>query len=102
MKYASILMIVLALSCWVAAFLMTPITKWPTFMAVERIQSDFIRSDLTQDEKKQLDFHISWIQSNQSGSYSAYKFTLRILAVISALVVIQNIYLIRKQTKHEE
>jgi len=103
MKYTRILMIVLAIGCWATAFLQTPIMKWPTHRAVERIESDFIRSDLTEDERRQLDFNMQWIQSNQSASYSAFQFTLGSLAVLAAFVVVQNIYLLRtrKQKKTE-
>ena len=94
-------MIVFAIGSWGAAFLQTPIMKWSTPRAIERIQSDFIRTDLSQDEKKQLEFNMRWIQSNQTASYSAFQFTLGSLAVLAALVVVQNIYLLRSRKQKQ-
>ena len=100
MKYAHIFMIALAIGCCVVALLQHPLMKWPTFMAIERIQQNFIRPNLTKEESDQLEFHLKWIRLNQAKSHSAYELTLNSLAFLSAFVVFQNLYLLRNKQEN--
>ena len=46
--------------------------KMTTEMAMDSIERDFIREDLSEEERKSYDFYARWIKGNQSGLNRAW------------------------------
>lgn len=69
----------IAAGAW--AFIQVPFTKLPTALAVRRIEEQYIRHDLTREERAGFDFYKGWILGNNKQLTGCW-WNARLIAVI--------------------
>jgi len=72
MKILALVYLVLLAGAWVYSWSEYPIMKMTTELAMDSIERDFLRDDLSEEERNSYDFYARWIEGNQSGVNRAW------------------------------
>ena len=71
--------------------LLTPIRKMSTDAALNSIEQEYLRSDITKEERDRYDFYAMWIRGNQRSCLELLSQTTTILLIVVILMTINTI-----------
>jgi len=90
-KLAPKIAIGIAVAAPLIALFSAPLQKWPTKMAISQIEQNYLRGDLKDEEKEQLQFNIRWIKGNEARAQNAYQLSATLVFILSAALVWQTV-----------
>lgn len=77
--------------------LLTPIRKMSTDAALDGIEKEHLRSDLSKDERDRYDFFAMWIRGNQKSCQKCLSQTKTILLIVVILMTINTILFFKQR-----
>ena len=102
MKFFPPFILIVCVVILVQSTLMTPLMKLRTGMAMEQIEKEYLRADLTEKQTEGYEFRKKWILWNQEGSHAAYLFSLKGIFLITGLSALQNAILLMKWMRNRK